>query len=150
MKNFVRNLLGVIIISFILHGIWEYVQCETFYTMSGQSSVQHTRLMWSATIGDIGIAVVLFLILTFINGNSNWLMKQWERKDIIVSILYALFVSFYFEVHALYNGRWGYSGEMPFFPTTNIGLLPVIQLLILLPLSFIIVRYIYRRLNIST
>jgi hypothetical protein len=103
--------------------------------MEGQSSFEHTGLMISATIGDVNIALVLFLLLVFVNKDKNWIMKQWERKEIVISILYALFVSFFFEVHALYTNRWGYSTDMPLFPATNIGLLPVIQLLILLPLG---------------
>ncbi|TDX51431.1 hypothetical protein [Orenia marismortui] len=145
MKKFTKKLVIVAIVQLILHGVWEYVQCGIFYTMEGQSSFEHTELMVSATIGDVNIALVLFLLLSFVNNDKNWLMKRWERKDIVISILYALFVSFFFEVHALYNNRWGYSIDMPLFPATNIGLLPVIQLLVLLPLGFIIARYLLKR-----
>jgi hypothetical protein len=113
--------------------------------MDGQSSFEHTKLMVSATIGDVGIAIVLFLILVVGNDSINWLVDKWDRKDKFIIILYALFTSFFFEVHALYIGRWGYSSEMPFFPKTNIGLLPVVQLLILLPLGFLIARLIIKK-----
>ncbi|MGM0369667.1 MAG: hypothetical protein ACQEP9_04560 [Bacillota bacterium] len=140
MKKTIKNLIIIAVTQLILHGIWEYVQCGVFYTMEGQSSFEHTKLMVSATIGDVGIAAVLFLILAVGNDSINWLVDKWDRKDKFIIILYALFTSFFFEVHALYIGRWGYSSEMPLFPKTNIGLLPVIQLLILLPLGFLIAR----------
>ena len=136
MRKIIKNLVIVAVTQLILHGIWEYMQCGIFYTMEGQSSFEHTQLMFSATTGDVGIAMTLFIILVIGNHNWNWFLGNWDRKDKIIMILYALFVSFFFEVHALYHGRWGYSSQMPLFPGTNIGLLPVVQLLILLPLGF--------------
>ena len=145
MKKFIKNLFIVAITQLILHGIWEYVQCGIFYTMEGQSSFEHTQLMISATTGDVGIALTLFIILAVANSNWNWFLEQWDRKDKVIMILYALFVSFFFEVHALYHNRWGYSTEMPLFPGTNIGLLPVVQLLILLPLGFMISKIVIKK-----
>ncbi|GAB6098781.1 hypothetical protein JCM16358_06600 [Halanaerocella petrolearia] len=147
MKKFIRNLLVVAVVSLVLHGVWEFAQCGIFYTMEGQSTFEQYLLMFSATSGDVGIAVGLYLILVFTTGNLDWLMEKMDRKDIVISILYSLFVSFYFEVHALYHNRWGYSEQMPLFPGTNIGLLPVLQLLILLPLAFIISKYIIEKSN---
>ncbi|MGM0501556.1 MAG: hypothetical protein ACQERJ_03410 [Bacillota bacterium] len=145
MKKIVKNLMLISIIQLILHGAWEYLQCGLFYTMEGQSSFEHTRLMISATIGDVGIALGVFMILAFVNQSWNWFLDSWDKKDKVIMILYALFVSFFFEVHALYINRWGYSAKMPLFPKTNIGLLPVIQLLILLPLGFVIARIIIQK-----
>ncbi|WP_245547361.1 hypothetical protein [Halobacteroides halobius] len=113
--------------------------------MEEQSVLEYYALMISAISGDVGISVGLYLILVFTSNDLNWLMKQRNRKDYVISILYALFVSFYFEIHALYYNRWGYSVQMPLFPGTNIGLVPVMQLLVLLPLSFMISRYIIKK-----
>ncbi|AGB42031.1 hypothetical protein Halha_2148 [Halobacteroides halobius DSM 5150] len=145
MKKFIRNLVVVAVVSLILHGIWEFIQCGIFYTMEEQSVLEYYALMISAISGDVGISVGLYLILVFTSNDLNWLMKQRNRKDYVISILYALFVSFYFEIHALYYNRWGYSVQMPLFPGTNIGLVPVMQLLVLLPLSFMISRYIIKK-----
>ena len=145
MKKTIKNLVIVAVVQLILHGIWEYAQCGIFYTMEGQSSFEHTQLMFSATTGDVGIALTLFLILVIGNSDWNWFLSDWDKKDKIIMILYGLFVSFFFEVHALYHGRWGYSVKMPFFPGTNIGLLPVVQLLTLLPLGFWISKKIIKK-----
>lgn len=147
MKKIIKYFLVVTGTALLLHGIWEYWQCGIFYTMGDISSFEHTRLMASATSGDVGIALVLFIILIFVNKDLEWLTDEWGRKDYVIMILYSLFVSFYFEVNALYEGRWGYSQQMPLFPTTNIGFLPVIQLLILLPLGFYLSRWILKRID---
>jgi hypothetical protein len=137
MKSFIRNILFVAVIAFILQGIWEYAQCGRFYVVDDVTG--HTRLMLSATFGDMNISLVLYMLLVAVNNDINWFLKKWHSHNYVITILYSLFLSFYFEIHALYTGRWGYNpNNMPLFPNTNIGLLPVIQLIILLPLIFYI------------
>ena len=139
MKSFIRNILVVAIVAFILQLIWEYAQCGRFYVVDEVTG--HTRLMLSATFGDMNMSLVLYMLLVVVNNDINWILKKWHKHDYVITILYGLFLSFYFEVHALYTGRWGYNPEtMPLFPNTNIGLLPVIQLIVLLPLIFYISR----------
>jgi len=104
------------------------------------NTINHTRLMASATLGDVLMTIVLYLLLALVNKSVDWVIKGWSLKDFSIIILYGLFMSFYFEISALYIGRWGYSTLMPLFPNTNIGLVPVVQLLLLFPLTFIISR----------
>jgi len=144
MKNFIRNILVIALIAFILQLIWEYGQCGTFFIVDDLTN--HTRLMLSATFGDMMMSVVLYILLVFINDDTNWILKKWHKHDYVITLLYSLFLSFYFEVHALYTGRWGYNPDtMPLFPNTNIALIPVIQLIILLPLIFYISSLIIKK-----
>jgi hypothetical protein len=145
MKTFLRNIFIVAIISFVFHYAWEYIQCGIFYTMDGNTP--DFSLMASATFGDVMMSIVLYVLLALVNYDINWLTKKWEIKEYIIIALYALFLSFYFEVSALYTNRWGYNDTMPLFPNTNIGLVPVIQLLVLFPLSFFISKMIMKRLD---
>ena len=144
MKSFITNILVVAVVALILQGIWEYAQCGRFFVVDDVSG--HTRLMLSATIGDINMSIILYMLLVVVNNDINWILKKWHRHDYIITILYALFLSFYFEIHALYTGRWGYNPEtMPLFFNTNIGLLPVLQLIILLPLIFYISKIVIKK-----
>jgi hypothetical protein len=137
MKNFIRNILVVAIVAFILQLIWEYAQCGRFYVVDEVTG--HTRLMISATFGDMNMSLVLYMLLIIVNNDVNWILKKWHKHDYVITILYGLFLSFYFEAHALYTGRWEYNSDnMPLFLNTNIGLLPVIQLIVLFPLIFYI------------
>ena len=149
MKSLLRNVLIVIIVSLIFHGIWEYWACGTFYTGADFNSSAHLLLMISATFGDVVMSIVLFGILSGLNKNYNWLLNKWNPKDITIMILYALFLSFYFEIDALHQGRWGYSEYMPLILGTPIGLVPVLQLLVLFPLTFMTSGYIIRLYNKS-
>lgn len=124
MKKWLRNFIVIAFISAILQYAWEYWQCGIFYTMN--TKAPHSPLMWSATFGDVNMTVLLYFLLSFINKDLNWIVKKWESKEYVIMSLYALFLSFYFEVHALHTDRWGYSDAMPMFLNTNIGLIPVI------------------------
>ncbi|QEK13667.1 hypothetical protein FQB35_11955 [Crassaminicella thermophila] len=145
MKQFLRNFIIIALISFIFQAAWEYLSCGLFYAMDTKTAT--SPLMWSATFGDVMMTVTLYVILSFVNGNSNWIVNKWKSKEYIIISLYALFLSFYFEISALYSGRWAYSEAMPLFPNTNIGLIPVIQLLILFPFTFFISKFIIKAIN---
>ncbi|GAA0716482.1 hypothetical protein GCM10008905_00990 [Clostridium malenominatum] len=108
----------------------------------------HGRLMASATIGDVNMSIVLYILLAYLNKDLNWIRGKWSRQDFVIMILYGLFLSFYFEISALYRGRWGYNVlTMPLVPTTPIGLIPVLQLIILLPLIFYVSKIIINKIN---
>lgn len=151
MIRFLRNLGVFAGISFVLQYIWEAWQSPIFYgAPSGKhitSPAHHgpgPEILIFATIGDVLMGVGLYLLMSLVNRDWHWIAKKYDAKDWAIMVLYALFFSFYFESRGLSTHRWGYSSLMPLFPGTNIGLVPVAQLLILLPLSFAITRLINR------
>ncbi len=144
MKTFLRNLVIIAIIAFVLQGIWEYTVCGLFYTMS---DLNHTRLMLSATFGDMMMSLILYVLLVFVNDDVDWVTRNWKRHDYVIMTLYALFLSFYFEISALYIERWGYDPSMPIIPSTPIAFIPVIQLLILLPVIFALTKIVNKTLR---
>ena len=143
MKKTLKIIAIYSVIELILHGIWEYTACGIFYSLESQGFIEHQILMISATTGDVFIALGLFLILAFVNKKSDWFLSKWERKDIVISILYSILIAFYFEAHALHVDRWGYQDTMPLVPGTSIALVSVIQLALLLPIGFLITKKIY-------
>ena len=144
MRKLLKNLIVIAIVSLILQTAWEYWQCGRYYTMADMTN--HTRLMTSATFGDVIMTIVLYGLLVLVNHDVDWIMKKWNLKEYVIMILYSLFLSFYFEISALHSNRWGYNELMPLFPTTNIALVPVIQLVVLFPVSFYISSLILKRI----
>ena len=145
-KRFIIQTFVVALVAFALQLVWEYSQCGTFYIMDDLTG--HTRLMISATVGDMNMSVLLLWMFMFINKDVNWLIGKWHRHDYMIMVFYALFLSFYFEIHALHTNRWGYNPDtMPIIPGTPIGWLPVIQLLILFPIIFMVSRKLYIQIS---
>lgn len=145
-KKILKRILLVGLTAFVLHLIWEYAQCGYFFDM--EDSFEHQVLMITATLGDMNMAIALYLLLSLSNRSFYWIDKGMSLTDTIITVLYSLFLSFYFETRALIENRWVYSENMPLFWGTNIGILPVIQLIILFPAGFYLTRYLIKKFSI--
>jgi len=143
MKKTFRLISIFILLALIIFAVGEYSICGIFYTMRGEG-LEHQMLMFSAFTGDMFIALGLFLLLAFVNKRSDWFLNKWERKDIVIHLLYSTLIAFYFEAHALHTGRWGYNETMPLVFGTSIGLVPVLFLIILIPLIFYLTKKVYK------
>jgi hypothetical protein len=139
LKKLFLFLFILIIVSAVLNGLWEYGQCGIFYTINGIVSFENYNLLIGRIILDIGMTLFIFLFLSIINIEWKWFIN-WDIKDTFVILTLSLLFSFYIEVNSLFIGRWGYSTNMPLLPGTNIGLVPIIQWLILIPLSIFITK----------
>jgi hypothetical protein len=144
LKKTLKLISIFIVIALIIFASGEYAICGIFYSMEGQGFIEHQLLMFFAFTGDMFIALGLFLLLTFVNKRSDWFLDKWERKDIVIHLLYSTLLAFYFEAHALHTGRWGYNESMPLVFGTSIGLVPVLFLIILIPLIFYLTKKVYK------
>lgn len=139
MKKLLLFLFILIVVSAVLNGLWEYGQCGIFYTINGVASFENYNLLTGRIILDIGITLLVFIVMSIINFGWKW-FASWDVKDTFLILLLALFASFYVEVNSLYIGRWGYSNAMPFLIGTNIGLTPILQWLVTMPVSILVTR----------
>lgn len=126
---FYRNLM-VALIAFVLQGLWEYAVCGTFYAVHDIDNM--TLLMIEATIGDIGITLLIFNVMLLVSKSVDHRMTG---KDAVLIGFYGISMAFYFESRALMINRWAYSSQMLLLGGTEIGLLPILQLVILIPLT---------------
>ena len=139
MKKLLLFLFILIVVSAVLNGLWEYGQCGIFYTINGVASFENYNLLTGRIILDIGITLLVFIVMSIINFGWKW-FASWDVKDTFLILLLALFASFYVEVNSLYIGRWGYSSAMPLLIGTNIGLTPILQWLVTMPVSILVTR----------
>ena len=139
MKKLLLFLFILIVVSAVLNGLWEYGQCGIFYTINGVASFENYNLLTGRIILDIGITLLVFIVMSIINFGWKW-FTNWDVKDTFLILLLALLASFYVEVNSLYIGRWGYSNAMPLLIGTNIGLTPILQWLVTMPVSILVTR----------
>lgn len=64
------------------------------------------------------------------------------RFRLLTLLVVALALASGVELYALAAGRWTYTDIAPLVPGTKISVLPVMQLLVLLPLSLFLARFI--------
>ena len=132
-----KQIVLVALTAFILHIIWENAQAPLFDGYISFS--QHFYACLIGTFGDVVITLSVYAAIALLKNDPNWIATM-NKKDIAVIAAIGLFIALGIEWRALFSGRWAYAEAMPLVPYLKAGILPVIQMTVLLPLSFFIVR----------
>ena len=120
---------GVLIaVAFGLNWIWEIGQMFAFATEAGDS---WTRSFLFCTLAAGADAVVTVVISGFLKS----LIKPAGAKIYFSAAVLGAMCAIVFELFALRFGLWAYSERMVVLPVIGTGLLPFIQLTLLVPLA---------------
>jgi len=125
---------GVIVFSFLLHFVWEFIQAPTYTDMATMAHWDGIKLCTSATIGDVGFALTAFWTTSVLSKSRAWLenVVLWQALCFVaVGIALTVGFEYYYTNISL---RWTYSELMPLVPPFGTGLSPLLQWLIIPPL----------------
>lgn len=120
------------VIAFLLHVIWENAQAPLY--VGYQSFSRHFPICLIGTLGDV---VITLFVLVFL-----WLLKKdiTRPADFLGLSIIGFFIAVVIEQHALLAGKWDYALAMPIIPILKVGLAPILQMTLLLPLSFYLAK----------
>lgn len=90
-----------------------------------------------ATVVDALVILLLYLSLAVIYRNIYWI-QRWHWKPMLLLIILGGMIAIVFEKWALLRNQWNYAEAMPIVPLLNVGLSPLLQLMILPVLTFYI------------
>lgn len=121
------------LIAFVIHLVWENAQAPLFAGFS--SFGQHFFICLLRTIGDVTFTVVVYLIIGLLKNDFGWVVRL-NKADILVLAIVGFFFALGIEWRALLFERWAYAESMPIIPYFQVGLTPILQMTLLLPLSF--------------
>ena len=141
--NYVAHGLILSACAFFPHLVWEYVQCTLFFVHKGLPPTQTAMVI--ATLGDVLLTWIAYAAVAVVSGRWMWILERWKTRQWATIFAAALALSLFVEWRALSSGRWGYTELAPIIPGTTISVIPVLQLIILFPLSFHLTRYWLRR-----
>lgn len=128
-----RYIITLVVVAFLLHLLWENAQAPLY--AGYQSFPQHFPICFVGTLGDV---VITLLVLVFIR-----LLKTDAPKataDFLALAIIGFIIAVAIEQNALLAGKWSYASAMPVIPWINVGMMPIIQMTILLPLSFCLAK----------
>lgn len=130
-KPGIKYIAVLALVSFVFHIIWENAQAPLY--QGYESFWQHFPVCSMGAVGDVGITLVFAGVL--------WLLKpdQWMRpgwRGYAVLAIAGFFTAVLIEQHALLIDKWAYTQAMPLVPYFRVGLTPVLQMTVLLPLTF--------------
>ncbi len=127
-----KYIITLAVAAFLLHVIWENAQAPLY--AGYQSFSQHFPMCLFGTLGDV---VITLFILVFL-----WLLKKdiTRPADFLGLSIIGFFIAVVIEQHALVTGKWGYTPAMPVISVLKVGLAPILQMTLLLPLSFYLAK----------
>ncbi len=126
------------LVSLVLHFVWEYLQCEAFFVHGAR--LQGGGAMLRATLGDLVLTSIAYAGTALVARSWNWSLRTWTPRVWLSLLGFALALSVSVELHALAMDRWHYTERAPLLPLTQVSVLPVLQLVLLFPLSFGLAR----------
>ena len=129
-----RTIALIVVMAVAVNFIWELAQAP-LYEWPGDS-----RNVWwhcfVASLGDGLLMLLIFVAAWLALGRPDWFLKP-GPAGYLVMLLTGLALAVGVELIAVHTlKRWTYSELMPRIPGLEIGIVPVIQMLILPPLIF--------------
>ena len=110
-----------------LNFVWEMAQAPLYEPMG--SGWEATRRCIVASVGD---AVLVLLVLAAIRVLSDGAsVERQYAAAAVCGVLIAIAVEFW----GLNEGRWAYVPRMPRVPATSLGVVPLLQLTVLTPVT---------------
>ena len=92
-----------------------------------------------ATLGDLVLTLIAYAAVGALHG-LQWPLGRWRWPQVVTLELVALAMAMAVELHAVATGRWSYTDAAPLLSLAEVSLLPIMQLVLLLPASFLLAR----------
>ena len=122
---------GIVIFSFLLHFVWEFLQAPTYTDMATMPHWDGIKVCTSATFGDVGFALIAFWITSAVAKSRQWILRPTLMQVLLfIAVGVALTVGFEYYYTEI-SLRWTYSDLMPLVPPLGTGLSPLLQWLII-------------------
>ena len=131
----VRYALALTVIAFVLHYAWEHLQCPLFVHRGDDTAMGIAMVL--ATLGDVVLTWIVQVSVAAFSRRWIW-PRGADRASWALVFLMAVVIAVIIERYALTTGRWSYAATNPQIPGLGVSWLPVAQLIILLPVSFLL------------
>lgn len=120
---------AIFVVAVFVHFLWE-MQQSFAYEMSGLALEQVVLNHLWASLGDGVLTLLPYCAVALARRDACWI-GRWRWTDLAWVAGLGLALSLAIEWRALATGRWSYTAAMPIVPILQVGLLPVLQLILL-------------------
>lgn len=127
----IKQLSILALVTFLLHMVWENLHIGLY---GGYEELTGLHITLYATIGDVLYTLGAVLLVALFKKNFEWMSKV-KVYDLAGLAIIGFFISLFVEYKAFAFDRWFYLDTMPIIPYLDVGLSPVVQMSVLLPLS---------------
>lgn len=132
-----RLVLHVAALAWPINFAWEMAQAYLYAPMG--TVREATRQCLFASFWDVVIVLGITAATSLAFGGTAWLVER-RLTAFATAALVGAVLAAVIESRALNLERWTYGSEMPVIPALNVGLVPVIQMVVLPPVTFLLAR----------
>ncbi len=145
--SLLRTCALLTVVSFGLHFAWEFSHVRLYTGYEGWSG--GIPVYWLATIGDVLYTLGAFALVSAIKKTYDW-VQDMTTSDYLMLVSLGFLIALFVEYKGLAFERWQYLPGMPIIPVLNVGLSPILEMSLLLPLtvffSALVLRFIEERM----
>jgi hypothetical protein len=124
--------LRLFIVAVSVNFIWEMAQAGLYAPMG--AFWQATWRCFVASLGDGGIVMIIALAGSALFTSADWFLTiRWFEYGF--GAFAGLFAAVIVEWWGLSSARWAYESTMPLVPGTRLGVVPLAQMTLLVPVS---------------
>jgi hypothetical protein len=126
--------IALFVTAFGLNWLWETVQMGAYAQTADRPWHTVALLHILPTLGDVAVTFAVYGVGALAAGQFRWgLTGKWNVYATAALLGGACAVAV--EWKALASGRWSYTDLMPVVPVLGVGLWPLLQLTLLVPLA---------------
>lgn len=137
-----RTCTILIIVSFIAHFVWEYFHFGLYTDYDHWTGRLPVYVL--ATVGDVLYTLGAFALVAAIKKSYEWISNA-TVADYLMLVTLGCLIALLVEYKGLALDRWEYRPEMPLIPLLGVGLSPILQMAILLPVTFFLTQWVSER-----
>ena len=134
------SFLVVALVAFVLHYSWESFHLPLYTNYGNVGGILPIQLY--AALGDVFYTLLVVAFIALYKRDAGW-MRRARGGDYALLSLLGLCVAVLVEYKAMLMGLWEYAPAMP--TLFGLGISPLLQMAVLLPLSAYISRGILKR-----
>lgn len=125
-----------------LHYVWEMAQAPLYTNFANTPLPEHALLCLLATVGDLALAVTLYLVTAALWRSWRWPIRPGWLGGAAVWTMLGIAASWAVERLALGTGRWSYTTRMP--TIAGMGLSPFLQWIVIPVLLLPALRWMWK------
>lgn len=125
---------ALLLAAFGLNWLWEMSHMLAYTEMAGRSWRETALTCTIASLGDMLITLGIYAVIALATRRLAWGMNSGWKGYAALALLGAV-GAVIIELMGLATGRWSYASRMPIIPILGTGLWPLLQLMLLVPIS---------------
>ena len=134
---------NILIFAFLLNYPWEFLQAPFFEGLAVAAHWDAVKICTRATFGDAVIMLIAYWIIA-VAASDRWWFRAPSRVQMLGFIAAGVIITVAIELFATQSmdpaWGWRYADAMPTVPVVGVGLTPLLQWILLPPLTIWFVR----------